>query len=394
MLCKACGKEIDANKKFCKHCGTPIKQSEDIGHLANQTLRCAQCGATLKAGTTFCTQCGTHVSKNANPDINVPEKREKPKKGRNKVGKIIIAIITIIAILLIGFIGYYFADQYGMFDKDVKESREKIKTSSESVADTQSASEDETTPEDVSETTTPMTDDVIDVEELVLEIRGKYDKITNGIASNSYDAVIVDDGVMAYADQNKICAIVVKKGYDNSDYTRYFYYDGDDLFFAYYEGDDSHRLYFDNGKLYRWRYCADASNNSKATNYDQENTTEYRRWETDVLNDSNQFKGLCDDAIENGVGTQDYVLPGSDMRYVSKEELKDFTAEQCRLARNELYARHGRIFDDEFLQKYFSSKDWYSPSIATADFKESMLNEYEIANRDLIVEYEKERGYR
>ena len=151
---------------------------------------------------------------------------------------------------------------------------------------------------------------------------------------------------------------------------------------------------FDNGKLYRWRYCADASNNSKATNYDQENTTEYRRWETDVLNDSNQFKGLCDDAIENGVGTQDYVLPGSDMRYVSKEELKDFTAEQCRLARNELYARHGRIFDDEFLQKYFSSKDWYSPSIATADFKESMLNEYEIANRDLIVEYEKERGYR
>jgi len=348
----------------------------------------------LKAGTTFCTQCGTHVSKNANPNINVPEKREKPKKGRNKVGKIIIAIITIIAILLIGFIGYYFADQYGMFDKDVKESREKIKTSSESVADTQSASEDETTSEDVSETTTPMTDDVIDVEELVLEIRGKYDKITNGIASNSYDAVIVDDGVMAYADQNKICAIVVKKGYDNSDYTRYFYYDGDDLFFAYYEGDDSHRLYFDNGKLYRWRYCADASNNSKATNYDQENTTEYRRWETDVLNDSNQFKGLCDDAIENGVGTQDYVLPGSDMRYVSKEELKDFTAEQCRLARNELYARHGRIFDDEFLQKYFSSKDWYSPSIATADFKESMLNEYEIANRNLIVEYEKERGYR
>lgn len=122
--------------------------------------------------------------------------------------------------------------------------------------------------------------------------------------------------------------------------------------------------------------------------------TAYEDWETDVLNDSNQFKGLCDDAIENGVGTQDYVLPGSDMRYVSKEELKDFTAEQCRLARNELYARHGRIFDDEFLQTYFSSKDWYSPSIATADFKESMLNEYEIANRDLIVEYEKERGYR
>lgn len=394
MKCIECGREIEDNKKFCKYCGAPVKQQSDSAEKLAGATKCQGCGATLKPGAAFCTQCGSPVSKKSNSNVNVPVKTDKPKKSGNKAGKIIIAVITIIAILLIGFIGYYFANQYGLFNKDVKEPREKIKTSSESAADTQSASEDETTSEDVSETTTSMTDDVIDVEELVLEIRGKYDKITNGIASNSYDAVIVDDGVMAYADQNKICAIVVKKGYDNSDYTRYFYYDGDDLFFAYYEGDDSHRLYFDNGKLYRWRYCADASNNSKATNYDQENTTEYRRWETDVLNDSNQFKSLCDDAIENGVATQDYVLPGSDMRYVSKEELKDFTADQCRLARNELYARHGRIFDDEFLQTYFSSKDWYSPSIATADFKESMLNEYEIANRDLIVEYEKERGYR
>ena len=310
MKCIECGREIEDNKKFCKYCGAPVKHQSNPAEKLASTTKCQRCGATLKLGTAFCTQCGTPVSKIANPNINVPEKRDKPKKGGNKVGKIIIAIITIIAILLIGFIGYYFADQYGVFDKDVKESSEKIKTSSESAADTQSASEDETTSEDVldedvSATTTPMTDDVVDVEELVLEIRGKYDKITNGIASNSYDAVIVDDGVMAYADQNKISAIVVKKDYGYSDYTRYFYYDGDDLFFAYYEGDDSHRLYFDNGKLYRWRYCADASNNSKATNYDQENTSEYRRWETDVLNDSNQFKALCDDAIENGVGTQD-----------------------------------------------------------------------------------------
>ena len=34
------------------------------------------------------------------------------------------------------------------------------------------------------------------------------------------------------------------------------------------------------------------------------------------------------------------------------------------------------------------------PSIAPEDFKESMLNEVEIANRDLIVSYEKEMGYR
>ena len=149
MKCIECGREIEDNKKFCKYCGAPVKHQSNPAEKLASTTKCQRCGATLKLGTAFCTQCGTPVSKIANPNINVPEKRDKPKKGGNKVGKIIIAIITIIAILLIGFIGYYFADQYGVFDKDVKESSEKIKTSSESAADTQSASEDETTSEDV-----------------------------------------------------------------------------------------------------------------------------------------------------------------------------------------------------------------------------------------------------
>lgn len=46
------------------------------------------------------------------------------------------------------------------------------------------------------------------------------------------------------------------------------------------------------------------------------------------------------------------------------------------------------------LQEYFDSYDWYYPTIQPDDFEESMLNDYEIANRDLIVEYETEQGYR
>ena len=64
------------------------------------------------------------------------------------------------------------------------------------------------------------------------------------------------------------------------------------------------------------------------------------------------------------------------------------------MARNEIYARHGRMFEDESLQKYFENFDWYYPTIQPDDFNESMLNDYEIFNRDLIVEYETEQGYR
>ena len=97
--------------------------------------------------------------------------------------------------------------------------------------------------------------------------------------------------------------------------------------------------------------------------------------------------------VENTT-SQEYILPESSTRYLTKDELVGLTAEQCRIARNEIYARHGRMFKDEGLQNYFGSFDWYVPTIAPDDFQESMLNEYEIANRDLLVQYETEQGYR
>lgn len=90
----------------------------------------------------------------------------------------------------------------------------------------------------------------------------------------------------------------------------------------------------------------------------------------------------------------EYILEGSDSGYLVKSDLFGMTKEECRLARNEIYARHGRIFEDEKLREYFEACEWYYPSIQPDDFKESMLNKYEVANRDLIIEYEEEQGYR
>lgn len=95
--------------------------------------------------------------------------------------------------------------------------------------------------------------------------------------------------------------------------------------------------------------------------------------------------------VKNDSGN--YILPESNSRYLAKSDLEGLTAAECRLARNEIYARYGRKFDDEELQAYFNACDWYVPTIEPEDFQESFLNNYEIANRDLIVEYEKEKGY-
>lgn len=89
-----------------------------------------------------------------------------------------------------------------------------------------------------------------------------------------------------------------------------------------------------------------------------------------------------------------YFLPTSSSEYLTMSDLEGFSQDDCRMARNELYARHGRRFDDPNLQAYFDALDWYEGTIAPSDFDESVMNEYEIANRDLIVQYEKDMGYR
>jgi len=98
--------------------------------------------------------------------------------------------------------------------------------------------------------------------------------------------------------------------------------------------------------------------------------------------------------LERAEDVSRYILPNSDSAYLSLSDLTGLTKEECRLARNELYARHGRRFDDEGLQNYFNGKDWYTGYIDPADFSDSVLNDYEMANRDLIVQYEEEMGYR
>ena len=89
----------------------------------------------------------------------------------------------------------------------------------------------------------------------------------------------------------------------------------------------------------------------------------------------------------------DFVLPDSSIRVLDKSELAGLSAEQCRIARNEIYAKHGRMFDDAGLQNYFNLCSWYHGTIPADRFSDTMLSDIEIQNRNLIVSYEKEKGY-
>ncbi len=97
---------------------------------------------------------------------------------------------------------------------------------------------------------------------------------------------------------------------------------------------------------------------------------------------------------EESVLDSDYIIPDSDSRFITSEELDQLTKEELSYARNEIYARHGRLFKDETIQSYFDSKDWYVGTVPPESFTQDMLNDYEIDNAETILAYEKAKGYR
>lgn len=83
-----------------------------------------------------------------------------------------------------------------------------------------------------------------------------------------------------------------------------------------------------------------------------------------------------------------YILPQSSQRLITYVDIQDFTKQDMMLARNEIFARHGRIFSDEEVRSYFEAQSWYKGTIAPEDFDTSMLSTIEQKNISFIKEYE------
>lgn len=90
--------------------------------------------------------------------------------------------------------------------------------------------------------------------------------------------------------------------------------------------------------------------------------------------------------IESAPVNEEFVLPDSNSRILEASGLSGMTKDQLRIARNEIYARYGWLFEDQELQSYFNTTAWYVPAENVDD---SILSDVERANKDVIVEAEK-----
>ncbi len=83
----------------------------------------------------------------------------------------------------------------------------------------------------------------------------------------------------------------------------------------------------------------------------------------------------------------EYIFPDSDTRLLTETDVAGGSSEWLRIAKNEIYARHGRIFTSEDLSEYFGSKTWYQGTVPADQFDETVFNQTEKENIVFIQKY-------
>ena len=78
-------------------------------------------------------------------------------------------------------------------------------------------------------------------------------------------------------------------------------------------------------------------------------------------------------------------FPQASERFLTNVDLQNLNKNDLKIMRNEIYARHGYIFQTNEMKSYFKYQDWYIPKHNNVN---SMLTDIEMKNIELIKHYE------
>lgn len=104
------------------------------------------------------------------------------------------------------------------------------------------------------------------------------------------------------------------------------------------------------------------------------------------LNSAEQANIALLERMEGGGAgsSSDFLIPDSDRRMLTPNELKRLSKDELRVARNEIFARRGRYFESADLKARFGRFPWYAPNTWNPQ-----LNAIERANIALMDQIEK-----
>lgn len=358
---------------------------------------CPNCGKEIEDNGKFCGYCGYKLVQDATPVI--PKK--EPVKNTKKPNKKAIAIALVVAAIIGG----------ALFVKNKKSSYAFGTDKDKDVEILKSSAKDEDYPLYYS----------YDKYKSFWEPYVENDGNTNGndslgtstidnkmkyLALSDYDCKLVNSNIRKYTNSIKYFEniISVKPDEKNQKYKRNYYFTDGSLNYAYIydpdNSDDWYKLYYDDDVLYccktpdkTYKYSDITPSKWGCFAY-EEAIDLYNDYIYDsYYDDDDEYEGEEDD---DEYEDEDYILPTSDSEYLTRSDVEDLSQEENRLAINEIYARHGYTYTTEDLKEYFEDKSWYhsDPDINQSTWNDSMLNNYERENINLLTTVAKEKGYR
>ena len=394
MFCRKCGTELGEGAKFCKKCGTEV------------TIR-PQSEVTIRPQS----EIALDVEKK-NGDEEVPA-TDSLTKGKNT--KLIIILCVCVVLAIASALAYVFIVVKPFDHKNVRIEDENDKDDEddddEEDSDSDNEDADEADVEAETETAEPAEEaeaapairQLSEIDEQA--IKELFDVATNNIfyraevyenrISKKYDLRHDSEYrcVLSVADAKDFMTNTL--GYEDvdsiadakADEWNYVEKQSDGIHFCVPDTGDCNFSYevtgiemSEEGNLTVYGYQMEK-------HWSEETSVYYRLFM--VPNEKSIWDGFTVDSVEQ-MNTQHYYLPDVQERVYDVDEL-DFTEEEYRRARNEIFARHGRLFKSEELQEYFNSQSWYYGM--REEVPESELNTYEIQNIKVLDDYKKKMKY-
>ena len=337
-------------------------------------MYCWNCGTENEDGSRFCWKCGANLQEQDDLPESLMEP-EEPEKSSKAPFIIAITACIILCLVIVGAVVVYW--YLTTTDEASNDSQKRVESG---IDETDGREETEEEKEDTNSADTQA------VDAIVSEIVDQWNDSSKFIMSSDCVKYSEDTRTDYYDKDGKAVRFSdIKDGvtltylFDDDESIIYISEKSSDNSYAYY--------YYQEGDL----IC-----------YSKNMTRNYAPFDESVKSRSDEYlhngQSLLADRLidkedselnnEETESNQDYILPDSSSRILSDSEVSGLSKEELRLARNEIFARHGRKFDDAQLQSYFDSKSWYKGTIDPADFSESMLSEIEKNNIELIKKYE------
>ncbi len=312
---------------------------------------CQQCGAKIDENDVHCPNCGAFQGERY---VEMPEDPADRPAYKKKGGSIPLIIgLLLISILIVGGGGYLIYSQLFAPSKEVAKDLNELENKEETV----DADEVDLDKVDINVT-----------ENSYCTLAGNVKKASNGSEQLSWG-----DGLTVYAlDSNGEKVLM----------------------------EDVDSVYVDDTKLQTGLLAALAANEKVKIGGDLSVHGDKLYLEANkVMNEDGVElvleKGKTEtiteeeEAVEETAGDAGgYVLPQSSSRLLTDADVAGLSLQQINYAKNEICARHGRLFDSRELQNYFNSQSWYSGTIAPANFSESMLSDVEKKNVTFLKDLE------